>query len=75
MLQEFIDFLLVLGFAVGIAGGLGVLYSCGLRLWAHGSLNNNGNVRIINRLGSVICFSVCVIIVLFALWLMIPMFH
>lgn len=74
-MQEIINFLTVLVVAVGIAGGLGALYASGLRLWAQGGLDNKGNACIINRLCSVICFTACVVIILFALWLMIPMFH
>jgi hypothetical protein len=74
-MQEIINFLTVLVVAVGIAGGLGALYASGLRLWAQGGLDSKGNARIINRLCSVICFTACVVIILFALWLMIPMFH
>ncbi len=74
-MQEIINFLTVLVVAVGIAGGLGALYASGLRLWAQGGLDSKGNAHIINRLCSVICFTACVVIILFALWLMIPMFH
>ena len=74
-MQEIINFLTVLVVAVGIAGGLGALYASGLRLWAQGGLDSKGNARIINRLCSVFCFTACVVIILFALWLMIPMFH
>ena len=38
-------------------------------------LDREGYARIMPRVGSVICFSGCVFIVLFALWLMIPIFH
>ena len=48
----------------------------GLNLWARGSvLDSRGNARIMLRAGSVVCFIACVAIVLFALWLMVPLFH
>jgi hypothetical protein len=74
-MQEVINFLTVLVVAVAIAGGLGVLYASGLRLWAQGGVDSKGNARIFCRLFSVICFMACVVIILFALWLMIPIFH
>lgn len=74
-MQEVFNFLTVLVVAVGIAGGLGVLYASGLRLWAQGGIDSKGNARILSRLCSVICFVACVVIILFALWLMIPIFH
>lgn len=74
-MQEIINFLTVLVVAVGIAGGLGALYASGLRLWAQGGLDSKRQCTYINRLCSVICFTACVVIILFALWLMIPMFH
>ena len=51
-------------------------YAVGLNLWARGSvLDSRGNARIMLRAGSVVCFIACVAIVLFALWLMVPLFH
>ena len=48
----------------------------GLNLWARGSvLDSRGNARIMLRVGSVVCFTACVAIVLFALWLMVLLFH
>ena len=48
----------------------------GLNLWERGSvLDSRGNARIMLCLGSVVCFTACAAIVLFALWLMVPLFH
>ena len=69
------NFLLVLVVAVAIAGGIGTLYASGLRLWAAGGVDGDGNARLTPRIGSVICFGACVVIVLFALYLIIPFFH
>ena len=51
------------------------LYATGLRLWAGSGVDGEGNAHLMARLGSVVCFAACIAIVLFALWLMIPMFH
>ncbi len=69
------NFIIVLAVAVGVAGTIGVLYASGLRLWAAGALDSAGNAHLGYRIISVLCFSACVAIVLFALWLMIPAFH
>lgn len=69
------NFLLVLVVAVVVAGGIGTLYASGLRLWAAGAVDDNGNAHLMPRIGSVICFGACVVIVLFALYLIIPYFH
>ena len=74
-MQELMNFATVLIVAVGIAGCIGVMYASGLRLWAAGGLDREGYARIMPRVGSVICFTGCVFIVLFALWLMIAIFH
>jgi hypothetical protein len=73
--MEFMNFVLVLATAVTVAGTISSLYAMGLRLWGTGALDDRGNVNITARVGSVLCFSACVSIVLFALWLMIPLFH
>lgn len=74
--SEVLNFIAVLACAVCIAGGIGALYSAGLRLWAAGApLDNSGNAHILTRVCSVVCFTACVCIVLFALWLMVPVFH
>lgn len=74
-MEEALNFLLVLTVAVAIAGGIGTLYSWGLRLWARGLVDDEGNAELLPRIGSVICFGACVLIVLFALYLIIPVFH
>lgn len=72
---ELTSFATVLTVAVCVACAISVLYASGLRLWAAGSVDAQGNAHILHRVVSVICFTACVAIVLFALWLMIPMFH
>lgn len=75
-MQELINFATVLIVAVGIAGGIGVMYASGLRLWAKsGAAEGDGSPNYLVRFASVACFAACVVVVLFALWLMIPMFH
>lgn len=74
-MQEALNFLLVLVVAVAIAGSIGTLYASGLRLWAKGTIDAQGHAELLPRIGSVICFGACVIIVLFALYLIIPIFH
>lgn len=72
---ELVNFATVLATAVGVACVISLLYASGLRLWAAGALDAQGNAHLLHRVVSVICFTACVAIVLFALWLMIPMFH
>ena len=76
-MQELINFATVLIVAVGIAGGIGVMYASGLRLWSKSgaSQSADGSPNYLVRFASVACFAACVVVVLFALWLMIPMFH
>lgn len=74
-MQEVLNFVIVLVAAVGIASVISVLYASGLRLWAKGGINEKGEAQLTPRIASVVCFALCVFIVLFALWLMIPMFH
>lgn len=73
--EEIVSFLTVLVTAVVIAGSISSLYAMGLRLWSQSAVDAKGNAHLMTRLGSVICFAACVIIVLYALWLMIPVFH
>lgn len=73
--MEFMNFILVLVTAVTVAGTISSLYAMGLRLWGAGALDSRGDAHLTARVGSVLCFSACVSIVLFALWLMIPLFH
>ncbi len=76
-MQELLNFATVLVVAVGIASCIGVMYSSGLRLWAKSTVSESkGNAsHVTTRVASVICFAACVVVVLFALWLMIPVFH
>ena len=75
-MQEVINFLTVLLVAVGIAGGIGTMYASGLRLWARSAVaEQEGDSYLGSRVVSVACFVACVVVVLFALWLMIPLFH
>ena len=74
-MSQVLSFVTVLVVAVVVAGMISTLYASGLRLWAAGGIDKDGNARIMQRVGSVICFTGCVFIVLFALWLMIPFFH
>lgn len=73
--SDIVSFVTVLAVAVVVASAISVLYASGLRLWAGGGLDSRGNAHIIHRVCSVLCFVACVAIVLFALWLMIPLFH
>ena len=77
MIQELINFVAVLAVAITIAGSIGALYASGLRLWAAAEekLETQHHASITCRTGSAVCFALCVCIVLFALWLMIPVFH
>ncbi len=72
---EITSFVTVLVVAVCVASAISVLYASGLRLWADGSVDAQGNAHLLHRVVSVLCFTACVAIVLFALWLMIPLFH
>ena len=71
--QEIVSFITVLVVAVCVACSISVLYASGLRLWARA--DGDVELRLTTRLASAVCFAACVAIVLFALWLMIPMFH
>ncbi|MBS5450675.1 MAG: hypothetical protein KHY83_00790 [Coriobacteriia bacterium] len=68
--EEIGSFVLVLVVAVCVAGAISALYATGLRLWGAG-----GGEAGANRPVAIACFAGCVVIVLFALWLMIPAFH
>mgnify|MGYP001031958755 FL=1 len=76
-MQEFINFATVLVVAVCVAGMISTLYASGLRLWAKSGAPEGGDGcrNYLFRFASVACFAACVVVVLFALWLMIPMFH
>lgn len=74
-MEQVLNFVIVLVVAVAIAGSIGVLYASGLRLWYAGRVDAQGNANLGPRICSVCCFAACVLIILFALWLMIPIFH
>ncbi|MGI6032217.1 MAG: hypothetical protein ACOX69_02195 [Coriobacteriales bacterium] len=73
-MQEVLSFVLVLAASVCIACCIGGLYASGLRLWTNGMTDTNSS-NIWYRIGACVCFALCVIIVLAALWLIIPFFH
>lgn len=75
VLQEVASFVTVLVVAICVAGAISALYATGLRLWASGEVDAQGDAHLMARLGSVVCFAACIAIVLFALWLMVPIFH
>ncbi|MCD7101503.1 hypothetical protein [Pseudoclavibacter sp. 13-3] len=74
-MPSLISFLTVLVVAVVIASVVSTLYATALRLWESGQVDRSGDAHLIARTGSVICFSLCVAIVLFTLWLIVPQFH
>ncbi|KAB1658973.1 MULTISPECIES: hypothetical protein [unclassified Pseudoclavibacter] len=74
-MASLISFLTVLVVAVGIASIVSALYATALRLWESGQVDSSGNAHLIARTGSVLCFSLCVAVVLFTLWLIVPQFH
>lgn len=73
--QEIVSFVTVLVVAVVIASVVSSLYALGLRFWAQGAVEADGGAHLISRLASCVCFVLCVAIVLFALWLIVPLFH
>lgn len=73
--QEIMSFATVLVVAIGVACVISTLYALGLRLWARGAVEAEGGAHMLPRLCSCVCFAACIAIVLFALWLMIPLFH
>ena len=73
-MTQVLDFFLVLAIATGIASGVGCLYATGLRLWI-ASAPNGTVVRRAPRVGAVVCFGICIVVILFALDLIIPFFH
>lgn len=73
--QEIVSFVTVLVVAVVIASVVSSLYALGLRFWAQGAVEADGGAHLTSRLVSCVCFALCVAIVLFALWLIVPLFH
>ncbi len=75
-MYELINFLTVLVVAVGVASSIAVMYATGLRLWERSAVaKQEGSGYFGPRLASVACFTACMVVVLFALWLMIPQLH
>lgn len=74
-MSEIISFLTVLLVAILVAGSVSSLYALGLRLWLTANAQGESASHVTFRIASVICFAGCVCIVLYALWLMIPIFH
>lgn len=73
--MNFANFFIVLVCAVAIAGALAALYANGVRLLAHASSDEEGVRHMSSRVGAAACFAMCIAIVIFALWLMVPVFH
>ena len=71
IMQEVTGFAPVLVTAGVVAAAIATLYSCGLRLWEKSADGGAAVARVI----SIVCFAACVAIVLFALWLIVPIFH
>jgi hypothetical protein len=68
------NFFLVLAVATGIACGVGFLFASGLRLLVgdEGRQNQVGSAR---KALAYLCFAGCVAVVVYALYLIIPVFH
>lgn len=73
--MNFLNFFIVLVCAVAIAGSLAALYANGVRLLAAASIDAEGIRHMKSRVGAAFCFAICAAIVLFALWLIVPVFH
>ena len=74
--QEITSFVLVLVTAVVVASVISTLYATGIRMWSGVEVaGSNGTQVSKHKAAGIVCFALCVAIVLFALWLMIPMFH
>ncbi len=73
--MNILNFVIVLVCAVAIAGSLAALYANGVRLLAVASGDAEGVHHLKCRVGAAFCFAVCIAIVLFALWLIVPAFH
>lgn len=74
-MQEIMSFLTVLVVDICVAGGICILYATGIRMWARGAVDSEGNAHLGARVVSVCCFTACAAIVAFALYLIIPAFH
>lgn len=74
-MQEIMSFLTVLGVDICVAGSICSLYAFGIRMWAQSTAGGEGEVHIGSRIVSACCFAACVAIVLFALYIIIPVFH
>lgn len=71
IMQEVTGFITVFVTAIVIAGIIALLYSLALRLWEKAA--EGGHMA--SRAVSLVCFAACALIVLYALWLIIPAFH
>lgn len=78
-MSEVIDFFVVLIVAVVVAGVIGSLYAFGVRNMIESNEDMQGNklaqVDTTKRTIALVCFGLCICIIIFALWLMIPAFH
>lgn len=72
--MQFTNFLLVLVVAVAIASCVGALYASGLRLLV-GDAGNEGHTPGGRKALAYLCFAACIAIILYALYLIIPVFH
>ncbi len=70
-MSEVINFFVVLACAVGIASGMSILYATGVRLW----INSENGEAAAKRVGAFVCFGACIVLIIFALYLIIPVFH
>ena len=73
--MELRNFAIVLACSVCIAGAVGALYANGIRLLSIAQQDAEGIHHMKTRILASVSFAVCVAIVLFALWLIIPIFH
>ena len=71
IMQEVTGFITVFVTAIVIAGIIALLYSSALRLWEKAAEGDHMASRVV----SLVCFAACAVIVLYALWLIIPAFH
>jgi succinate dehydrogenase/fumarate reductase cytochrome b subunit len=73
--MNILNFVIVLVCAVAISSAVAVLYANAVRLLAVAKADVEGIHHMRSRIGASMCFAACAIIVLFALWLIIPVFH
>lgn len=75
MLQELLNLLVVLLITAGITCSIAVLYSLCLRLLPSCRFSKALFVQAASRIGFFACGAACIAIIVFALWMMIPVFH